>query len=589
MKQMRAMNRQKKKSGQIPEKIHWKNSIRTMQLLIFALFLALNVLFFTILYYTATSYVKKSVYDIMNAQANFYLETLDNQMLNSQNILYNMFSDRKLAFLVYPMQLLDDYERRDAFLSEQERIIMLKNNNTLIESGIIYLPNVEMYISDITIGEMEEEDFAAMDKRSEIMNQNICLQDDGLYMVSAGEPYFQVKDRPDALFVLKFSEEKIRNTLKAFNTIEGSGSFLYKREDECYIGSEAEDELGRKILELIEPNLSEETVFSAAVELEGSRYQVFQARSEYFGYFVQYVPEKDVLKDISTYKWLLLLYVAVVGVAAVFFSRSTERFVHKPLNKLVDAFAQAEREGLNYEGIQEYGKNEFSYLFERFNRMQDRQKTLTGELIEQKNLAQKAELKQLQSQINPHFLYNSFLSLRNKIRREDLDSAEQLAGHLSSYFRFITRNDESNVSLKDEVAHARSYTGIQQMRFYDRIRVEFHELPEIYEEIEVPRLILQPVIENALEHGLEDKSENGILEISFRQEEGCLQIYVEDNGEALTDSRLREMRSKLEQREHVTGIVNIHRRLQLFFGEGSGIRIERSKYGGAEVIIQIPV
>ncbi|MDO5424958.1 MAG: histidine kinase [Eubacteriales bacterium] len=576
-------------------KIYWKKSIRTSQLLVFTLFLILNVIFSGVLYYMATSYVKKSVSDKMNAQASFYLETLDNQMENTQNILFNMFSDRKLVFLVYPMNLLDDYEMRDAYLSEQERILMLKNNNPLIEEGIIFLPNVEMYISDRTIAEMTEEDFAILDERSKIINEGVCLQDGGLYMVSAGEPYYAVKDRPDALFVLKFDEEKIRKTLTTFNTIDGSGSFLYNLEEEIYIGSKEEDTLGRAILEQIESELPEDESafhkedFSSVVELKDGRYQIFLARSGYFGYFVQYVPEKEVLKDISPYKWLIVLYIIGVGAAAVFFSKSTERFVHKPLNRLVEAFSKAEREGLDYEGTQDYGENEFSYLFERFDRMQERQKALTGELVEQKNLAQKAELKQLQAQINPHFLYNSFLSLRNKIRREDLEAAEELAGHLSAYFRFITRNDESNVSLKDEVAHARSYTSIQQMRFYNRIRVVFPELPGEYEEIEVPRLILQPVIENALQHGLEDKEENGILEISFCRSETGLEIHVEDNGEKLTDETIAELRRKLEYRTQVTGLVNIHQRLKLFFGENGGLRIGRSRYGGAEVTICIPV
>ena len=126
------------------------------------------------------------------------------------------------------------------------------------------------------------------------------------------------------------------------------------------------------------------------------------------------------------------------------------------------------------------------------------------------------------------------------------------------------------------------------MRFYNRIRVVFPELPGEYEGIEVPRLILQPVIENALQHGLEDKEENGILEISFCRSETGLEIHVEDNGEKLTDEMIVELKWKLDCKVQVTGLVNIHQRLKLFFGENGGLRIERSPYGGAEVIICIP-
>lgn len=569
-------------------KIYWKRSIRTSQLIIFSLFLLLNVLFSALLYYMATTYVKKSVFDKMNAQASFYLEILDNQMENSQNILFNMFVDRKLPFLVYPTNLLNDYEMREAYLSEQERIQMLKNNNSLIEKGMIYLPNIGNYITDMTIGEMKEEDYEVMDERSRIINQGVCQQDGNLYMVSAGEPYYPVNDRPNALFVLQFDRKKVQETLNTFNTIKGSGSFLYNDEENIYIES-SQNQTGNEILEQIKSKLKETNGGTyGVVKAEKEKYQVFMAKSAYFGYFVQYVPEKDVLKDISIYKWLIGLYIAGVGLAAVLFSRSTERYVHRPLNRLVKAFSQAEKEGLNYEGSGEYEENEFSYLFERFDKMQERQKNLTKELIEQKNLAQRAELKQLQAQINPHFLYNSFLSLRNKIRREDLDGAEQLAGHLSSYFRFITRNDERNVKLKDEISHARSYTSIQQMRFYDRIQVYFQELPEEFENLEVPRLILQPVIENALEHGLEDKTENGILDIFFTTENNILKIHVADNGERFGDKELFELKKKLEQKNQITGLVNIHHRLKLFFGENSGLKVKKSSYDGAEIIICIP-
>ncbi|MGN1142721.1 MAG: sensor histidine kinase [Oliverpabstia sp.] len=570
-------------------KIRWKQSIWIKQLTIFAVVLTINLIFSGILYYNATAYVRKSVYDKMNAQAGFYLETLDNQMANTQNILLNLFSDRKLAFLVHPVTLLDDYELRDAYLSEQERILMLKNSNSLIETGIIYLPKTEWYISDITIGELKEEELEKVRALSLLNNKGISLFDGGLYMVSTGVPYNQEQELPNAMFVVKFDKEKVRKSLQTFNTIEGSGSFLYDGEEDIFIHSNGEDDNGKEILEIVKEKLAHGSGLSDAIILHDERYQIFVAQSEFFGYFVQYVPEKEILKDISFYKWVMFIYMIAVCGISVYFSRRTQILIHKPLSKLVDAFAQAEKEGLNYEGTQNYGENEFSYLFERFNKMQDHQKMLMEEVVEQKDLAQKAELKQLQAQINPHFLYNSFMSLRNKIRREDLEGAEQLAGHLSSYFQFITRNDESNVLLKDEVAHARSYTSIQQIRFYDRIKVEFEDLPEEYGRIEVPRLILQPVIENALKYGLEDKEKDGLLNVVFVKKTHILEIQVHDNGDHITGETIEEMRRKIEQKESITGIVNIHHRLKLYFGEKAGLRIEQSSLGGVEVIICIPV
>lgn len=573
--------------------IYWiqrKKSIKTRQLILFAIFLMLNVIFSMILYFVATSSVKKSIFDKMNAQANFYLETLDTQFYGTQNMMYNLFSDRKLVFLVYPTNLLNDYELRDAYLSEQERIMLLKNSNSLISTGVIYLPNVGVRISDSGITKMAEVDYETVRQRYLLVNNPINNDGDALFMASAGTPSNNYGETPEALFVVEFSEVKLRDTLRKFNTIENSGSFLYHEEQKIFIESSVNyDDIGGEILDKIRLTMEKSAFYSDIVRLNGQNYQVSVAKSGYFGYFVQYIPEKVILKNIKGYKWIMLIYIIVVSLVAVVFSKSIQNIIHKPLNKLMKAFSRVEKDGLG-SGVTEYtGENEFSYLFEGFNKMQNRTKELVEEVLLQKSLAQQAELKQLQAQINPHFLYNSFMSLRNKIKREDLDMAEQLASHLSSYFRFLTRNDESNVSLKNEVEHARSYTNIQNMRFYDRIKVSFDDLPVEYERIQVPRLILQPIIENALQYGLEEKVTGGILNVTFLKDDDILEVHVEDNGDQFTDIKITELKERLNKTDEITGIINIHNRLKLFFGKRSGIDIKRSHLGGAEIIIKIVI
>ncbi len=564
-------------------------SIQTRQMAMFVIFLAVNLIFSTILYYVATGYVKKSVRDKMNAQAEFYLETLDTRMESTQDILYNLFADRKLAFLIYPSSLLDDYEMRDAYLSEQERIQMLKDSNPFIQSGTIYLPGTGKIISDTRISEMSESDNEFMMDMLPLNNCGITEVDGEIYTVSAGVPYVGVKDVPDALMVVKFDKKKIASTLHAFDTIEGSGSFLYRENSGLFIDSNFETDNGQQVLNAIKEKLTPNESISDMIRIPGEKYQVFVAWSDMFGYFVQYVPEHELMKNITPYKWIMVIYMIAVLAISVIFSHRTNMLVHKPLKNLVDAFAKAGQEGSAFEVAKNYGDNEFRYLFERFNDMQEKQKLLTDEIIEQKNLTQKAELKQLQAQINPHFLYNSFLSLKSKIRNEDLEGAELLASHLSSYFKFITRNDESNISLRNEVEHARSYTSIQQIRFRNRLEIKFEELPDKYASMEVPRLILQPVIENALQYALEDKVADGILEISFIESDCMIEIHVQDNGENLSDEKIEEIRKQLAQKKKVTGVVNINQRLKLFFGEKSGVGIARSRLGGADITIRIPI
>ncbi|MBQ4436812.1 MAG: two-component sensor histidine kinase, partial [Clostridia bacterium] len=144
------------------------------------------------------------------------------------------------------------------------------------------------------------------------------------------------------------------------------------------------------------------------------------------------------------------------------------------------------------------------------------------------------------------------------------------------------------IQLKEETEHARSYAAIQSARFSSRIKIEFGELPEEWKSFMVPRLILQPLLENSFKYGLEDRMEDGLLHVSFTPNENGLKITVEDNGQS--DSDPEAMQSALETQEIdiVSGMINIHRRLKIYFHGESGLKISRSELGGIAVSMNLP-
>jgi len=234
--------------------------------------------------------------------------------------------------------------------------------------------------------------------------------------------------------------------------------------------------------------------------------------------------------------------------------------------------------------------DEFRYIYRRFNAMLDKINLLINQVFTQRILTQKAELKQLQSQVNPHFLYNCFFILYNIAYAEGCDTVARFANQLGNYFQLITRSAKDEVPLSREVEHARVYTEIQTMRFSNRISVQFEELPECYAGLIVPRLILQPVIENAYEHGLARVKAGGWIHISFHPFDGRLCIRVEDNGEGLEAQefqRLRDVFDNKIQECEATGMINIHRRLQIRFGAESKLAISGGEAGGTKVEIII--
>ena len=236
-------------------------------------------------------------------------------------------------------------------------------------------------------------------------------------------------------------------------------------------------------------------------------------------------------------------------------------------------------------------RDEFKYIYERFNSMLINLRLLIDQVYIQKILVQKAELRQLQTQINPHFLYNSFFILHRWIKYGYTDGAIQFSYQLGNYFQFLTRNSADEVPLSLEIEHARTYIDIQAIRFSNKLDVHFEELQAEYYSIMVPRLILQPIIENAFNHGLENIVDRMILSIKFTQSGNMLNIIVEDNGNVLEDSVIERMKQALDDESgsnEITGMVNIHRRIRSKFGKECGVSLARSELGGLKVIISIP-
>lgn len=144
--------------------------------------------------------------------------------------------------------------------------------------------------------------------------------------------------------------------------------------------------------------------------------------------------------------------------------------------------------------------------------------------------------------------------------------------------------------LSDEMLHAEAYARIQESRFSTRIRLIWEKFPEEARDIRVPRLIVQPILENAFKYGLEEKEEGGILHVRCRIEQEILLISIEDNGE-VSEVTVRSMQKMLSEDYHgeVTGLINVHRRLRGYYRQNGGITVSRGAMGGILVIMEIPV
>jgi signal transduction histidine kinase len=201
------------------------------------------------------------------------------------------------------------------------------------------------------------------------------------------------------------------------------------------------------------------------------------------------------------------------------------------------------------------------------------------ELVE---LAATAQLAALRAQINPHFLFNSLNSIAQLIRA-DPDRAEACVERLAEMFRYVLRYGEKDfVPLAEELEMARAYLDIERARFGDHLRVETHVDPPSLQHL-IPNLILQPLVENAVRHGLSRKRGGGTVRIDARLADGCLELSVGDDGLGMPDTALERVY------EHGIGLRNLRDRLERLYGPAHLPQITSAPGSGTRVRLRLPV
>lgn len=568
------------------QKTKWINSIKRKQMLML-LIIILFLTFCSFCFFYATKKVAvNAIYDQMKSQAEYYLESVEHQITGIIQQQTEMFSDRKLSFLADRDLLSNAYERREALLSVQERLFALKSSNNLIESATIYIPGSDYKINSSTIREMMEEDF---EKNNRLKNETGKLIPDGNSLsYTLTEIPYSVDRESNFYFQIILDQNKLVDHLNNFVSSDG-GACLYKMENEWFLEDTIGKGLGQQLVAELKEKKIKQTDGINEVVIEKEHYLVSISYSEYLGFFIQYSSKDRILAQLHMYtKWFVLFIVCSVFMV-ILFSRYTEKMVNKPLKELCKAFDILRKGTMNIR-ISHSANDEFGYIYENFNHMTCELEKLINEVYVQKDLVQKAELKQLQTQINPHFLYNSFFLLSRRAKRNDMEGTVELSEYLGTYFKYLTRNAADTLYLKKEIEHGECYAKIQATRFASRMKVVLEELPEAVREVMVPRLIIQPILENAFEYGLENKEENGLLKISYDMREDYIYILIENNGE-LTDCQLEELQWKLseEYSGEVTGLINIHRRLKGYYKGKGGIGVSRGKSGGLLVCVCIPI
>jgi two-component system sensor histidine kinase YesM len=548
------------------------------------------------------SNVRGKIDDSMKSRVHFYIRQLEGDFSRITRMQEEFVNDRDVRMLSNNGEVYSDNDWRNAILNVRSRLITLGNSSNYVRTASVYLPSENRLISSAnTYDLLSDAEYEALKGVSHRIADPFVYWDNSLYISFPYSNLALINGREPAFLVsAEIATEKVGDMLDSLMIDESGGAMVVGRDGNWVIaGKKGNAGYEREVRAYVQQIKTQgapqqeavKGVHFRTVQFGGQSYWVYVEDSSDLGFsLLMYTPESEMLGSLKQYRvWFWVLsFISLLVV--ILFSYWIFLQIQQPLLRLIRAFRGMENgksEELVYKRTDEFG-----YLYRQYNQTANRIQELIHEVYEQNYRANLSELRQLQSQINPHFLYNNFYILYRLAKNGENDKIAEFTSFLGKYFKFITRTHKGTIRLEEETAFSRLFVDIQTFRFEERIKSRFAELPPEYADVMVPKLILQPILENVYQHGMRNTLEGGLLEVRFKPRDDGLDIIVEDNGEPMPDEEYKKLQIKLQATGwldvETTGLVNVNRRLHLEFDNQGGVSFNRRPGGGNQVVLSIP-
>ncbi|MCU6711974.1 sensor histidine kinase [Paenibacillus sp. J5C_2022] len=396
----------------------------------------------------------------------------------------------------------------------------------------------------------------------------------------------------DGIIKISGSIEAIGNMIDQVDF--GAGSVVYVLDHRNHVVySTAKRYIGQTWNDAYGVNWSKRSVGSDTFELavNGKPYLFSYNWSTDSGWkVVGLIPSENMSKGIYQIKsWTYILVATsvliVIGLAVAIAYGFT-----KPLRKLSDKIKHLDISSLNEQSNVDR-LDEIGYLSSSFHNMIKRMNSLFGEVLHEKVLKQEAEIKALQSQINPHFMHNALETIRMTYKTGRHENGEQGLISLGHVLRYQAAQEKERIAIPDEVEFLIKYLSLQKLRFGERLSIQMDVNLEVKKHT-IPCMILQPLIENALKYGISPFDHTISLTIRLRVEEAFVVGEVIDEGKGMTPERLEQviaqMQSTSRSQQSRIGLANVYQRLRLLFGPAGELSIESQENVGTIVRFQFP-
>lgn len=326
-------------------------------------------------------------------------------------------------------------------------------------------------------------------------------------------------------------------------------------------------------------------------EFQGSSRTIIVQTIAYTGWkLIGVIPESSRQYGMASLTWSILSILLIAAMIILALNRIISNRISDPLRRLNKSVTDYEA-GMRPE-IYCGGTEEIQHLGRSIQKSYEQIEELIQQIIREQNERRKSETDALQGQIHPHFLYNTLDSITWMIEGGKEEDAVQMISDLAKLLRISLSKGKTIISIKDEMQHALSYMAIQKVRYKDRFISEFDIDPEVEKYCTV-KLIVQPVLENAVYYGVGDMDpdDGGKISVTGRIEDGTVVFRVTDNGAGMPEETVKDLlddSKQVHKNGNGVGLVNVHRRIQLIFGEAYGLEIQSEPDMGTSVTIRFP-
>lgn len=299
------------------------------------------------------------------------------------------------------------------------------------------------------------------------------------------------------------------------------------------------------------------------------------------------IPRTEIASQITQINYVFLIMVIIVVAAIIIFATAAVRAILRPLNKIMKGMEYIQQGNLNVI-LENDSYNEFSFIIKNFNYMVERIKSLVETVYYQQIHYRKAEMSALRAKLNPHFLYNTLDAIYWMLIIKGEEGIAKVIVALSNILRYSISHENEFVTVREDMGQLENYLEIQKMRFDDKLSYSLN-LSEEITELKVPKLLIQPLVENSIKHGFQDMKHSGMINIKGYLKEDDLFFEVTDNGEGMTEEKVQAIFSTYEFQSKKTGIgiKMVHNRIKYIYGDGYGISIDSTPDRGTKITVRM--